>query len=37
MHRTLGTLTIALVVGIAAGMVGNQLLIAQHGRCRGLR
>ena len=30
MHRTVGMLTIALVVGIAVGMVGNQVLIAQQ-------
>lgn len=30
MHRTVGLLTIAVVVGIAVGMVGNQLLIAQQ-------
>jgi quercetin dioxygenase-like cupin family protein len=30
MHRTVGMLTIALVVGIAVGMVGNQLLSAQQ-------
>jgi quercetin dioxygenase-like cupin family protein len=30
MHRTVGMLTIALVVGIAVGIVGNQLLSAQQ-------
>jgi len=30
MHRTVGMLTIAVVVGIVVGMVGNQLLIAQQ-------
>jgi quercetin dioxygenase-like cupin family protein len=30
MHRTVVMLTIALVVGIAVGMLGNQILIAQQ-------
>ena len=30
MHRTVGMLTIVLVVGIAVGLVGNQALIAQQ-------
>ena len=30
MHRTVGILTIALVVGIAVAMLGHQILIAQQ-------
>jgi quercetin dioxygenase-like cupin family protein len=30
MHRTVGMLTIALVVGIAVGIIGNQLLSAEQ-------